>query len=1576
MAGGKEKAVQFLMKAKKTIQRIIRAIKFFATPLGTVLGWILFILFAVLLLYVVVETVATSFKDLLGFNTDYVTYDEDKEVLLNFASTQKIMDDIYSSGYSSQLNPNDYINYKAFEYSVLMDAAEYIRLNGQEEFDVAKNQGIYTKERKLLSKLIAEAEAEKAKNNPNGNRKPVVTLLPTTSKTDQSVVEGDTLKNAIAQGNSSRNINVIDVTGQGADANKTTTGGNNRVMGPFLVYEFVYNGMRMESGDNLDLSDTITPEGGEGKLDYVEEDSTAKDLFSNDELGGSIIPYLYVVREEIDFSYYFNKDNEVLEIPLLLNAYNSDMGVSVERSKEIKRATKGVVTRVWPDLNMDKQNGDYTWVPYYTDETNCTVYKIPLKTLIGRYMPKTELLYAWTMLKKNITQDSSVSSGDAAIEMGEEIANKIKQIYNDACLNGEKVENKTKIEKNIKTNKYEEKPYKYDTSNQKSFVTFEKAGIETTKYKAFKSVNIEDLYYISDFKSAYVISDKFTLCQSIGNDGGEVGYPMSLAKMGIDGVNHGNVLMATGNPDDGYIPASNLKDTQEAYYYFGKKGMEDTIKSRILEKACESVSIPNDGTAYLDGIDVEYVPIFIVSSQKYTKVLEIEHRRMPILLVKSAITWSREVVYSHAITQNLFEQTDHSYLVPNCVSSMGMQSFVTSEMKNNYRGKAYEDVFAVLQEKDVISMLLTLETYAEKGDNDCYEYMRELYKLVMATQDYSQTSKKVINPDTYTYVYMQDSILYYDDKQTQKIYWLELLGQRGTNDALTREEIETVRTRDPVLKWQIIEYEKYDECNGKVYALNPFGSAYVRAYVQLALDRGMDYLVDGAYEAGSHEGADLTGRSIIDSMLNRESASEQGKDIASKVYEYSLNQLMKTYTEEKAEEYLKTQLLEQSSYMPIVAVAPGIVRSVGFTGRSGFYVTIIHDEAATVKTIYCHLKRWPNVNVGDHVGAGTVIGYEGNTGRSSGTHLHFQMSMSNAESTQRLDDPNEVDNLDNHVSLISGTVNPVDYIYPTFTPFYYYEKAEENDFDLANEYMTLYRTVFLMDEENPGSKMTGGVFNENSVPKTPLLNDYRNLVQDQGKREYILSMSGDLDWPEIESGDVYIREEYLDINKAKDAGLLEVDPELLTVLYGYIPVKTDMPGALPELTREELEFILQNWLSKRYNKEEFEWLMKNVFTEDTIEKILEAQEEYKVSAVFALAVGTLEQQLGLSYYRDSDKYLGKPGIHNIFSIKGNLNGGINYIDETWNVYDSYGDAFMRFSKLIAGGNYFEAGRFTIATIGPTYCPTGEPPGASWSKQVTTIAIQIMQYYTGSRWSSNLTFVDNSEFLGIARNFITLLANAGYDYGYSVTDFNPFTNEIEGSSKQIDCTAYVSGVIRAYGKMHNIPELQTFNEGSSGFCSFANSIANGKTTGAEKYFEVIWIRRNKDYQHPDGSEPTLAWLQENMLPGDIIVFYAGHSRRTADKHIVEYGITAKGICSKCPVSLRGKNGAHHAEIFTGGWEKGKSSVFSCGSGPGTDKDFYAAYSKGEPVWNRCLFSTAKTGNTRYTLYAIIRLKSEM
>ena len=267
--------------------------------------------------------------------------------------------------------------------------------------------------------------------------------------------------------------------------------------------------------------------------------------------------------------------------------------------------------------------------------------------------------------------------------------------------------------------------------------------------------------------------------------------------------------------------------------------------------------------------------------------------------------------------------------------------------------------------------------------------------------------------------------------------------------------------------------------------------------------------------------------------------------------------------------------------MPIVAAAPGKVVGVNLNGRSGFCVTIAHNSDGSVRTLYCHLKRWPNVNVGDHVGAGTVIGYEGNTGRSGGTHLHFEITKVNPTGAEISSSGSY--NPDKH------TVNPENYIYPLFNPFYNEEKAKEDSYALSSEYMTLYRTVYLA-EDGTGNTEVGGKL-ENKVPKYALLNNVEQLVGDIGKRDRKLNMSGSLDWTPDQRNDLYLREEYFDLNKARTAGLLELDNELYTVLFGYIPVKTDMPGALPALTREELEYILKNWLSARYKEEEFNWLM-------------------------------------------------------------------------------------------------------------------------------------------------------------------------------------------------------------------------------------------------------------------------------------------------------------------------------------------------------------------------------------------------
>ena len=58
----------------------------------------------------------------------------------------------------------------------------------------------------------------------------------------------------------------------------------------------------------------------------------------------------------------------------------------------------------------------------------------------------------------------------------------------------------------------------------------------------------------------------------------------------------------------------------------------------------------------------------------------------------------------------------------------------------------------------------------------------------------------------------------------------------------------------------------------------------------------------------------------------------------------------------------------------------------GDTGPNGIYVSIKHDDDTTTK--YLHLNS-VNVSVGETVTQGQQIGTLGNTGRSSGPHLHL-----------------------------------------------------------------------------------------------------------------------------------------------------------------------------------------------------------------------------------------------------------------------------------------------------------------------------------------------------------------------------------------------------------------------------------------------------------------------------------------------------------------------------------------------------------------------------------------------------------
>ena len=75
---------------------------------------------------------------------------------------------------------------------------------------------------------------------------------------------------------------------------------------------------------------------------------------------------------------------------------------------------------------------------------------------------------------------------------------------------------------------------------------------------------------------------------------------------------------------------------------------------------------------------------------------------------------------------------------------------------------------------------------------------------------------------------------------------------------------------------------------------------------------------------------------------------------------------------------------------PVKAAASGRVAAAqAFPIRGN---TIILDHGRGVFTVYCHLSRF-EVEPGQIVNVGEVIGYTGNTGRSLGPHLHFELAV-------------------------------------------------------------------------------------------------------------------------------------------------------------------------------------------------------------------------------------------------------------------------------------------------------------------------------------------------------------------------------------------------------------------------------------------------------------------------------------------------------------------------------------------------------------------------------------------------------
>ena len=224
------------------------------------------------------------------------------------------------------------------------------------------------------------------------------------------------------------------------------------------------------------------------------------------------------------------------------------------------------------------------------------------------------------------------------------------------------------------------------------------------------------------------------------------------------------------------------------------------------------------------------------------------------------------------------------------------------------------------------------------------------------------------------------------------------------------------------------------------------------------------------------------------------------------------------------------------------------------------------------------------------------------------------------------------------------------------------------------------------------------------------------------KDAYVIKMQGLVE--HLQYLMTFPKNEEYDPKTIEDSEVEEIEPDNKDsndeIIVDELIVKTDEPGALPELSRDELISIINVAFSSSTAKRD------NALS--LVDVLLSGQNNSKVNPVFILAFVYQETQMGTAdstYVRE----------HNNWS---SYNRG--------HVYKDGAESVNAAINSIAYGNYyFTQGKYTIKSIGYTYCPnTAEYPtqGDGWVKNVTSL---VKKYY--SYIGRRVDYKDNASSVG-------------------------------------------------------------------------------------------------------------------------------------------------------------------------------------------------------------------------------------
>lgn len=103
-----------------------KAIKIFSSVIGQIIFFIIAALLIGVLVYVIVTVILKDVAKIIGIDGGAQSGNE----------SYKYLQQLTSSGYDSMLNAQELIDYHAFEYAVLMDAARFMEETGTIPFEV------------------------------------------------------------------------------------------------------------------------------------------------------------------------------------------------------------------------------------------------------------------------------------------------------------------------------------------------------------------------------------------------------------------------------------------------------------------------------------------------------------------------------------------------------------------------------------------------------------------------------------------------------------------------------------------------------------------------------------------------------------------------------------------------------------------------------------------------------------------------------------------------------------------------------------------------------------------------------------------------------------------------------------------------------------------------------------------------------------------------------------------------------------------------------------------------------------------------------------------------------------------------------------------------------------------------------------------------------------------------------------------------------------------------------------------------------------------------------------------------